>query len=405
MLVVLKFGGTSVANVPRILHAAQLVIDKYVRDGNQVAVVTSAMAGVTDQLNGYLTQMDALTEEDGVVLAAGEQVTTALMAIALTKLGHVAQSFLGWQVPITTSAQARNAHIVQVNAERIKDCLDAGIIPVVAGFQGLTDDGRITTLGRGGSDTTAVAIATALDADFCDIYTDVDGVYTADPCIVPTARKIYEISYEEMYELSSSGAKILQARSVELAMRHNVQLRVLSAFVDLPGTSVANKQIEMGAQMERLKITGIAHKHNVAKVDIEAMSMDVLLTLLENAIPFELLAQYGHDGATHIALLVEMLYADKVESLCNELKSAKQISDGVVDRNVAAVSIVGAGIDATAIQSIIRICHENNIPVMSLSISNLKISFVTTKPNLELAIFALHTALFPLEEKGYRVPD
>jgi aspartate kinase len=398
VLAVLKFGGTSVANVPRILHVAHVIIDKYVCSGDEVVVVVSAMAGVTDQLSGYLTQMNALTEEDSLVLSSGEQVTAALLSIALKKLAYPAQSFLGWQVPIITTTQSRDARILQVKTERIKRCLNEGSIPVIAGFQGVTNGGRITTLGRGGSDTTAVAIAAALGADCCDIYTDVDGVYTADPCVVPTARKIHKISYEEMYELSLSGAKILQARSVELAMQYNVQVRVLSTFVDLPGTCVANEGMNTRTEMEKLKITGIAHRQNIAKVDIETPSISVISTLLKNGIPFELLTQHEHGGVVHIAFLIEMLYAERIESFCNELKNACQILSADVDRNVAAISIVGMGIDALAVQTIVKTCNDNNIPIMSLSISSLKVSFVTTQQNSELAVFVLHAAFFSLEE-------
>jgi aspartate kinase len=248
VLVVLKFGGSSVANVSRILRVARIVIEKHVKKNESVVIVVSAMAGVTDQLNGYLAQMNAMTSEDDVVLSSGEPVTTALLAVALTNLGYSAKSFLGWQVPIMTDARHRNARIVRVGTDNLQTCLTQHTIPVVAGFQGITEDSRITTLGRGGSDTTAVALAAAIHADRCDIYTDVDGVYTADPRIVPNAKKLDQVSYEEMFELATSGAKVLQARSVELAMRHNVQVRVLSSFMESSGTVIGGGLSQMAKQ-------------------------------------------------------------------------------------------------------------------------------------------------------------
>jgi aspartate kinase len=202
-----------------------------------------------------------------------------------------------------------------------------------------------------------------------------------------------------MYELSLAGAKILQARSVELAMRHNVHVRVLSTFVDLPGTCVANDEFFTVKGMERLKITGIAHRHNIAKVEIETPSIDIISTLLENGVPFELLTQHEHEKAVHIAFLVEMLYAEKIESFCDELKNAGKILSASVDRNVAAISIVGTGVDAPAVQTIVKTCNDNNIPIMLLSISSLKVSFVTTQQNSELAVFVLHAAFFQLDDQ------
>jgi aspartokinase len=240
MAVVVKFGGSSVANISRIRMVAELVVKKHVKRGERVVVVVSAMAGVTDNLSRYVTElgMVEISAERDVVLSAGEQITTALLAMAITDLGYNAQSFLCWQLPIVTNCCVGNARIVNVSTGNLINCFMDGTIPVVAGFQGMTEHSRITTLGRGGSDTTAVAIAAALKAKRCDIYTDVDGVYTADPRVVRTARKMARISYEEMLEMAAAGAKVLQTRSIELAMRYSVPVRVLSTFVDGNGTEI-----------------------------------------------------------------------------------------------------------------------------------------------------------------------
>jgi aspartate kinase len=405
--VVLKFGGTSVATIPRIKRVAQTVAERH-RD-ERIVVVVSAMAGVTDQLNGYLEKIGAMTSEDDVVLSSGEQITMALLSIALSDLGHSAKSFLGWQLPIVTDDCHRNARITSIETASLCACFAEDTIPVIAGFQGITPKNRLTTLGRGGSDTTAVAVAAAIKADRCDIYTDVDGVYTADPRIVPRAQKQDQISYEEMFELSSSGAKVLQARSVELAMRYNVPIKVLSTFIDSQGTDINGKirgyairdGIESGEQgkgtgqhkavkvdnfgmsMEATRITGIAYKHNIAKVDIKSPSADILLTILENNIPFDLLAQHEVEHCIHLSLIVEIPYVDRIQTCCT------------IDRNVAAISVVGIGIENDAIALIINTCKNNSIPILAMSFSRLKVSIITTKQNVELAVFVLHSAFFP----------
>jgi aspartate kinase len=242
-MVVVKFGGSSVANIERIRRAAAIVSDRYASSNcpeeKDVVVVVSAMSGVTDHLNSYLVELAASdTQESDVVLAAGEQVSTALFAIALNKIGHRAKSFLGWQVPIVSDSTPCNARITEILANNIKDCLRNGVIPVIAGFQGITNTSRITTLGRGGSDTTAVALAGALSAARCDIYTDVNGFFTSDPRKVTLARKIDSLSFEEACEMAFCGAKVLQHRSVEIAMRYNAKVRVLPTFGSSTGTEL-----------------------------------------------------------------------------------------------------------------------------------------------------------------------
>ncbi|MEM7651533.1 MAG: aspartate kinase, partial [Pseudomonadota bacterium] len=269
-LIVAKFGGTSVADVERIEKAADKIV-REVKAGHKVAVVVSAMSGVTNQLVGYCSEMSNIYDlrEYDVVVSSGEQVTSGLMAMALQKRGVPARSWLGWQIPFKTNDVHGKARIEDIDTEEVLARLNDGEVAVVPGFQGVTDHNRISTLGRGGSDTSAVALAAALDADRCDIYTDVDGVYTTDPRIVPAARKIKKIAYEEMLELASLGAKVLQTRSVEIAAKQNVSLQVLSSFEDhigsdMPGTLVTEEE----NIMEQELVTGIAYSRDEAKVTI-----------------------------------------------------------------------------------------------------------------------------------------
>jgi aspartate kinase len=269
-LIVVKFGGTSVANVQKIEGAAAKVAQEVAR-GNKVAVVVSAMSGVTNQLVSYCNEVSELHDarEYDVVVASGEQVTSGLMAMALQKQGVKARSWMSWQLPITTDDVHSKARINSIQTDELLNRLNAGEVAVIPGFQGLTESNRVTTLGRGGSDTSAVAIAAALKADRCDIYTDVDGVYTTDPRIAPKAKKISRISYEEMLELASVGAKVLHSRSVEIAMKQNVALQVLSTFEeaigsDLPGTLVTREEDIMEQQL----VTGVAYTRDEAKVTL-----------------------------------------------------------------------------------------------------------------------------------------
>ncbi|MDZ3838883.1 MAG: aspartate kinase, partial [Rhodospirillales bacterium] len=260
-----KFGGTSVADIDRI-KAVALRVKRSVDEGNQVAVVVSAMAGVTNQLVGYVSAISPLHDarEYDVVVASGEQVTAGLMALALQELGITSRSWLGWQLPLRTDDAHGRARIEAVETDEIARRMAAGEVPVLAGFQGRAEDGRITTLGRGGSDTSAVALAAALRADCCDIYTDVDGVYTSDPRIVARARKLERITYEEMLEMASLGAKVLQTRAVELAMRYAVRLQVLSSFEDVPGTLVVGED----EIVEQELVSGIAYSRDEAKITL-----------------------------------------------------------------------------------------------------------------------------------------
>ncbi|MGL4543188.1 MAG: aspartate kinase, partial [Polymorphobacter sp.] len=263
--IVMKFGGTSMAGIERIRGVAARV-KREVDAGNQVAVVVSAMAGETDRLVGFCREASALADsrEYDVVVASGEQVTAGLLAIALQSAGLRARSWLGWQLPVATSDAYSSARIQDIDTSAVLAAMAGGEVAVVPGFQGVSTAGRITTLGRGGSDTSAVALAAALKADRCDIYTDVDGVYTTDPRIVPRARKLERITYEEMLELASVGAKVLQTRSVELAMKEKVRVQVLSSFSDAPGTMVVDED----EIVEQELIAGVAYNRNEAKVTL-----------------------------------------------------------------------------------------------------------------------------------------
>lgn len=342
----MKFGGTSVADIGRLEHVA-LKVRRQVEAGNQIAVVVSAMAGVTNQLVGYAKSLggtESLPEYDAVV-STGEQITTALLALALQQIGVPAQSFMGWQIPIRTDEHHGRANVLSVNPQVFQSCWDNNIVPIVAGFQGITSQQRITTLGRGGSDTTAVAIAAAVKADRCDIYTDVDGVYTADPRIVPLARKLSEISYVEMLELAAQGAKVLHPRSVGTAMMADVPVQVLSSFEDKPGTIVTHS-----TQMSTTGISGITHSTGWLKLMLElgeAFSESVhnlCLLLAGSEIPHEIMALTMIDGG-NIDIFIPHGYLTQILMLLNEHKIASDSQISIVT-DLAKVTLVGRGMIA-----------------------------------------------------------
>jgi aspartate kinase len=390
--IVLKFGGSSVASVPRIVRIARIIIERHIKQNDSVIVVVSAMAGVTNKLNSYLVQLNAeISPEDDVVLSAGEQVTAALLAIALTSKGYPAKSFLGWQIPINTDDCCRNAQIAWIDTDKLKQCFQEKVIPIVAGFQGITNNSRITTLGRGGSDTAAVALAAATHAERCDIYTDVDGIYTADPSIVPFAKKLDIVSYEEMLELSSNGAKVLQCKSAELAMQHNVLIRVLSSFTDTSGTIVTNLLMNDA----EVHITGITSQRDIAKFDFiaPAKSTNVLRELLSLSIPIDILCHCE----SQLSFTTDCSRVATVKNYGTQLKKKNAIADFKLCYDVVKVSIVGNGIghQHKVIFKILDTCEKNNIPVSFLSLSQLRISFITTLQNEEIAIVSIHSALIP----------
>jgi aspartate kinase len=406
-LIVQKFGGTSVADTARIRNVAARV--KKERDlGNQVAVVVSAMAGVTNQLVGYVNELSPLTSDEAwreydQVVASGEQVTSGLLALALHEMGIPAWSYAGGQIPLRTDRAHGKARISGVDVSDIQKALDKGAVVVMAGFQGRTPDGNIATLGRGGSDTSAVALAAALKADRCDIYTDVDGVYTTDPRIVPQARKLDKISYEEMLELASLGAKVLQTRSVELAMNHNVVVQVLSSFADAPGTLLIREE----EGMEHKKITGIAYSRNEARVtltgvpDKPGVAAAIFGPLAKANINVDMIVQ----NVDEIGRVTDMTFTvgkgdlERAMASIEKAKSELKFKELTADKNVAKISVVGVGMQSHAgvALDMFRALAEKGINILVISTSEIKISVLIAEEYTELAVRALHAA-FELEK-------
>ena len=398
-LVVLKFGGTSVADVPQIKKIA-LKIKGEVDQGNKVIVVVSAMSGVTNNLIDLVNQTSknfSLSEHD-VVLSTGEQITSALLSIALEELSLKARSWMGWQVPIVSDNTHGKAVIKDIKTSNIMGSIKKGYIAIVSGFQGISEDNRITTLGRGGSDTTAVALAAAFSADRCDIYTDVDGVYTTDPRIVKKAKKLDFITYEEMLELASQGAKVLQTRSVALAMKYNVNLRVLSSFANVPGTLIAEER----GNMEKSEISGIAHSLNEAKItlsdipDQPGQAAKIFGALAEFSINVDMIVQSSsiNHGSTDMTFTIpetDLLMAEKViKKIRGDIGFKKFTSE----TNVVKISIVGnamrsqSGIAKTMFQTLAK----NHINIQVISTSEIKISVLISSEYYELAMRSLHLA-------------
>ena len=397
--IVMKFGGTSMAGLDRIRNVAARV-KREVDAGNRVAVVVSAMAGETDRLVGLCREaapMADLAEYDSIV-ATGEQVSSGLLAISLQALGLPARSWLGWQLPIRTSAGHSKARIETVDAEAVSAALAAGEVAVIPGFQGVGTDGRVTTLGRGGSDTSAVAMAAALKADRCDIYTDVDGVYTTDPRIVSRARKLSRITYEEMLELASVGAKVLQSRSVELAMKEKVPVQVLSSLVDKPGTLVVDEdQI-----VEQELIAGVAYDRNEAKVTIVSVPdrpgvvAGIFGPLADANINVDMIVQnIASDGRmTDVTFTVPRTELARARSLLDS--RASEIGYARIDTNdqVVKISVVGVGMRSHAgvAVTMFRTLAERSINILAITTSEIKVSVLISEEYLELAVRVLHTA-------------
>ncbi len=397
--VVKKFGGTSVADLDRI-RAAATKVKAAVDAGDQVVVVVSAMSGVTNQLVDYVGDASPLYDarEYDAIVASGEQVTAGLMAIMLQELGVDARSWLGWQVPVHTTDAHGSARIEDIETDKLEERLNQGQVAVIAGFQGIGPDNRITTLGRGGSDTTAVAFAAALNADRCDIYTDVDGVYTTDPRIVSQASKLDYITYEEMLELASLGAKVLQTRSVELAMRYRVPLQVLSSFTDAPGTMVVDEE----DIVEQAEISGIAYSSDEAKITIEhvadrpGVSAAIFGPLADANINVDMIVQnVGPEGdstdVTFTVPRVDMARSVKViEGLAGDL-NYKGIK---FDDNVVKVSVIGVGMRSHAgiASKMFATLADKGINIQVISTSEIKVSVLIADEYTELALRALHTA-------------
>ncbi len=396
--IAVKFGGTSVADVERIQAVAQRV-KKLVDGGDQVAVVVSAMAGATDQLAGWAEEVGPGQDscEYDVIVSAGEQVTAGLMAMALQKLGVPARSWLGWQLPVHTDSVHGSARIERIETSKIEQHLENGEVPVLAGFQGIDPDDRLTTLGRGGTDTSAVALAAALGADRCDIYTDVDGIFTTDPRIVPKARKIDKITYEEMLEMASLGAKVLQTRSVEAAMKHGVRLRVLSSFNDSPGTLVVDEE----EILEKAIVSGIAYSRDEAKItlprlaDRPGVAAGLFGPLADANINVDMIVQNSsrNGETTDITFTVSRSHLARALEVIEGAKDAIGFDRVYSDDNVAKVSVIGVGMRSHAgvAQRMFSTLAEKGINIQVISTSEIKVSVLIAEEYVELALRSLHS--------------
>ncbi len=399
MLVVQKYGGTSVGSIDRMKNVAARCLAT-ARQGHQVAVVVSAMSGETNRLLKLVSELhdDPNDREVDVIVSTGEQVSVGLVALAIRAAGGKARSFLGHQCKIVTDSAFSRARIVSIDSGPIMGALGAGEIAVIAGFQGVDEKGNITTLGRGGSDTTGVAIAAALNADVCEIYTDVDGVYTTDPNMVPTARKIDRISYEEMLELASLGAKVLQIRSVELGMKYGVKIHVRSSFSDAQGTWVAPEE----AAMEKVIVSGVTVARDEAKItcqdlpDTSGVAGRLFAPLADANISVDMIVQnQAYDGTTDLTFTVPVIdrkrtieiLKDKVPELVG--KAAERVN---FDDEIAKVSVVGVGMRSHAgiAKTMFQLLAAENINIQLISTSEIKISCVIARKYAELAVRALH---------------
>ena len=398
--IVMKFGGTSVADLDRIRHVAKLV-KREVDRGHQVAVVVSAMAGETNKLVGWTRELSPLHDarEYDVVVAAGEQITAGLTAVALSAIGVSARSWLGWQIPVRTSAMHGSARIESIDPTQLDIRLAEGQVAVVAGFQGIAPDNRISTLGRGGSDTSAVAVAAAIEADRCDIYTDVDGVYTTDPRIVPKARRLERVSFEEMLEMASLGAKVLQTRSVEIAMLHRVPVRVLSTFdADQGGTLLCDEE----DIVEKKPVTGIAYSRDEAKItllkipDQPGVAAAIFGPLADAGVKVDMIVQNVSEDGRKTDLTFTVARSELARAMSAIEKAASQIGyrELTSDSNVAKISIIGIGMRAHpgVAQTMFRTLSDKGINIQVISTSEIKVSVLIAEEYVELAVRALHSA-------------
>lgn len=413
--IVMKFGGTSMAGTERIRRVAGIV-KRQQEAGHEVAVVVSAMSGETDRLVTFCREADPLYDpaEYDVVVASGEQVTSGLLAMHLQALGCKARSWLGWQLPVRTDDAHAKARIETIDSEALLASMAAGEIAVIPGFQGLTADNRVTTLGRGGSDTSAVAVAAAVKADRCDIYTDVDGVYTTDPRIVAKAQKLKNVTYEEMLELASVGSKVLQTRSVSLAMKEGVRVQVLSSFIDegapaadtLPGTMIVSDEelakIQEGLDMESQLITGIAADKNEAKViltrvpDRPGAVATIFGPLAGGNINVDMIIQnVGREHTdTDVTFTVPAADLDRTRALLEAEQATIGFEKMTTDAKVAKISVVGVGMRSHAgvASTMFKALADRGINIQAISTSEIKVSVLIDADEVELAVRVLHTA-------------
>ena len=396
-LIVKKFGGTSVRDAERVMNVARIVTEDY-KKGNDVIVVVSAQGDTTDDLIDKAKEIDsaASKREMDMLLSAGEQISIALLAMAIGKLGYHAVSLLGWQAGFKTDSNYSKARIKKIDGERIRSEIAKHNIVIVAGFQGLNKYDDITTLGRGGSDTSAVAIAAALKADLCQIYTDVDGVYTADPRKVPNAQKMDEISYEEMLELATLGAQVLNNRSVEMAQKYGVELEVLSSLEDKPGTIV--KEV---VKMEKMLIRGVACDKNVARLSIVGLNdspgvaFKIFNALAIKKINVDIILQsVGRDGTKDISFTVDADQAKEAADAIEAMKPNIGYQSFVVDEDVAKVSIVGTGMETHhgVAAKMFEALYDANINIQMISTSEIRVSVLIEKEKAERATNAIHDA-------------
>jgi len=403
VLVVQKFGGTSMGSIERIKHVAKRVIEERER-GNNVVVVVSAMSGETDKLIKLVKEITLEPSERDMdfVVTTGEQVSAGLLSITLNAFGYNSVSLTGWQAGIKTDNSFTKARILEIDTKRIKNHLENGKIVVITGFQGITKNRDITTLGRGGSDTSAVAIAAALKANRCDIYTDVDGVYTADPRIVENAKKIDVISYEEMLELASLGAKVLQIRSVEFAMKYKVPLRVRCTFTTDEGTLIKEEDKEM----EKVVVRGIAHNKNEARITVErvpdkpGIAAKLFEALAKANIPVDMIVQnVSVDGYTDISFTVDKSDITKAQKITEKMAEEIEARGVITDDKIAKVSIVGLGMrnHAGVAGKVFNTLAKYGINILMISTSEIKISCIIDEKFAELAVRVLHEA-FNLEK-------
>lgn len=410
-LIVQKFGGTSVADIARIKHVGTHVA-RELAAGHQVIVVVSAMAGVTNQLLDYCGQMndlvsDAARANADHVSSAGEQITSGLLALHLQSIGIPARAWCGWQIPMTSDAMYSKARIENIDTKAVLKSVAEGNVAVIAGFQGVSPEGRITTLGRGGSDTSAVAIAAAFNAEICDIYTDVDGVYTCDPRIVTRARKLEKVSYEEMLEMASLGSKVLQTRSVELAMNYRVRVQVRSTFDEKPGTLLVDEE----EIVEQQRVTGLAYSRDEARITLvgvenkPGVSASIFGPLSDRGINVDMIVQnVTEDGkSTDITFTVSKGDLARAMEIVQHGSAMPKFEKVHTDPGVAKVSVIGVGMRSHAgvAADMFKTLAEKNINIIVISTSEIKISVLIEESYIELALRALHTAygLDAVEEK------
>ncbi len=404
--IVQKFGGTSVGSVERIKHVAARVARVW-REGHRVAVIVSAMAGETNRLINLVHEISPAPNERevDVIVSTGEQVSIGLLAVALEELGVPAESCLGFQIKVLTDSMYSKARIVDIKPSYLQNILDRGKVAVVAGFQGVDENGNVTTLGRGGSDLSAVAVAAALGADVCEIFTDVDGVYTTDPNVCANARKLERISYEEMLEMASLGAKVLQARSVEFAMKNDVAIHVLSSFSEGSGTYVVKEE----PSMEKVLVTSVAYKKDEAKISLRrvpdrpGVAAKIFNPLANAEIVVDMIIQnMSQEGVTDLTFTVAKADLRRAIEILKPTIEELEVPEILTDEDIAKVSIIGVGMKTHAgvAAKMFQVLYDEGINIAMISTSEIKISCIIKSKYTELAVRALHDAFDLGEEEG-----